>query len=112
MQGTELAAEGDRYEDLIAVLKFNRGEISRKCYNNFSLPKTPSVLNDRFYVIFYQGYFGKNSQQFDIVLEKSLRFYLFIHERHRERGRDIGRGIRRLPAESPTQDSIPGPRDQ
>ena len=26
------------------------------------------------------------------------RFYLFIHERHRERGRDIGRGRSRLPA--------------
>ena len=30
-----------------------------------------------------------------------LRFYLFIHERHTERGRDTGRGRRR--------DSIPGP---
>ena len=26
-----------------------------------------------------------------------LRFYLFIHERHTERGRDIGRGRSRLP---------------
>ena len=41
-----------------------------------------------------------------------LRFYLFIHERHRERGRDIGRGRSRLPAESPMQDSITGPRDR
>ena len=39
----------------------------------------------------------------------SLRFYSFIHERHRERVRDIGRS--RLPAGSPTWDSIPGPRD-
>ena len=30
-----------------------------------------------------------------------LIFYLFIHERHRERGRDIGRGRRRLPVRSP-----------
>ena len=28
-----------------------------------------------------------------------LRFYLFIHERHTERGRDIGRGRSRLPME-------------
>ena len=38
-------------------------------------------------------------------------FYLFIHERHRERGRNIGRGRSRLPAGSPMRDSIPGPRD-
>ena len=41
-----------------------------------------------------------------------LRFYLFIHERHRERGRDIGRGRSRLPVGSPMWDSIPGPQDQ
>ena len=40
-----------------------------------------------------------------------LRFYLFIYERHRERGRDIGRGRSRLHAGSPMRDSIPGPRD-
>ena len=39
------------------------------------------------------------------------RFYLFIHERHTERGRDTGRGRSRLHAGSPMQDSIPGPRD-
>ena len=38
-----------------------------------------------------------------------LRFYLFIHERQRERGRDIGRERSRLLTESPMQDSIPGP---
>ena len=38
-------------------------------------------------------------------------FNLFIHERHRERGRDTGRGRSRLPAESPMQDSILGPWD-
>ena len=38
------------------------------------------------------------------------RFYLFIHERHRERGRDIGRGRSRLPMGSPVQNSIPGSR--
>ena len=37
-----------------------------------------------------------------------LRFYLFIHERHRERGRDMGRGRSRLHAGSPAWDSIPG----
>ena len=40
-----------------------------------------------------------------------LRFYLFIHERHRERGRDSGRGRSRLPVGSPKWDSIPGPQD-
>ena len=36
-----------------------------------------------------------------------LRFYLFIHERHREKGRDIGRGRSRLPVGSLMQDLIP-----
>ena len=35
---------------------------------------------------------------------------LFIHERHREKGIDIGRGRNRLPARSLMWDSIPGPR--
>ena len=35
---------------------------------------------------------------------------LFIHERHRERGRDMGRGRSRLPARSLMWDSIPDPR--
>ena len=39
------------------------------------------------------------------------RFYFFIHERHTERGRDIGRGRSRLPMGSPVWDSIPGPQD-
>ena len=38
-----------------------------------------------------------------------LRFYLFIRESHRERGRDTDWG-RRLPAGSPMQDSILGLR--
>ena len=38
-------------------------------------------------------------------------FYLFIHESHRERGRDISRGRSRLPVGSLMWDSIPGPRD-
>ena len=37
-----------------------------------------------------------------------LIFYLFIHERYRERGRDTGRGRIRLPEGSPMWDSIPG----
>ena len=39
-----------------------------------------------------------------------LRFYLLIHERHTERGRDTGRGRSRLAAGSPMRDSIPGPQ--
>ena len=41
----------------------------------------------------------------------SLRFYVFIHEGHRERGRDTGRGRSRLHAGSSMWDSIPGSRD-
>ena len=40
-----------------------------------------------------------------------FKIYLFIHGRHRERGRDTGRGRSRLLAGSPMWDSIPGPRD-
>ena len=40
-----------------------------------------------------------------------LRFYLFIHERPREKSRDTGRGRSRLHAGSPMWDSIPGPHD-
>ena len=40
-----------------------------------------------------------------------LRFYLFIHERHRKRGRDTGRGRSRLHAGSPIWDSILGRQD-
>ena len=36
-----------------------------------------------------------------------LRFYLFIHERHRESGRDIDREVGS--PQSPMWDSIPGP---
>ena len=41
-----------------------------------------------------------------------IRFYLFIHERQRERGRDTGgRGRSRLHDGSPMQDPILGPQD-
>ena len=40
-----------------------------------------------------------------------LRFYLFVHERHRERGRNTGRGRSRLPVGSLMWDSIPGLQD-
>ena len=39
------------------------------------------------------------------------RFYLFNHKRHRERGRDIGRGRSRLPEGSSVWNSIPEPWD-
>ena len=40
-----------------------------------------------------------------------LRFYLLINERHRERGRDIGRERSRLHAGPPMWDLIPGFQD-
>ena len=36
-------------------------------------------------------------------------FILFIHERHRERGRVTGRGRSRLPVGNPMWNLIPGP---
>ena len=39
-----------------------------------------------------------------------LRFYLFTHKRHTERGKDIGQGRSRLPEGSPIWDSILGCR--
>ena len=51
------------------------------------------------------------SKEDNISLFILFYFILFIHKRQRERGRDTGRGRSRLPAGSPMQDSIPGPRD-
>ena len=46
------------------------------------------------------------------VIHSGLFFkVLFIHERHTETGRDIGRGRSKLPEESQLGDSIPGPWD-
>ena len=47
-----------------------------------------------------------------VVVVAALRLYLFIHERHTERGRDTGRRRSRLHAESLTWDLIPGLQDQ
>ena len=41
----------------------------------------------------------------------SKDFYLFINERHTERGRDIGKGRSRLPVRNLMWDSILGPQD-
>ena len=46
-----------------------------------------------------------NSRQFFFFF---LRFYLFIPERQRERGRDIGSGRSRLPAGEPNVRLNPG----
>ena len=62
--------------------------------------------------MFFVAFLG---QDLDLIFFVSLfffkRFYLFIHERHRERGRDIGRGRSRLSSGSLMWDSIPGPWD-
>ena len=49
------------------------------------------------------------SSFYESPLKKKKRFYLFIHEKHTQRGRDIDRGRSRLLAESPMWDLIPGP---
>ena len=49
---------------------------------------------------------GQNLSSFFV-----FKRYLFIHEKQRERGRDIGRERRRLHAGSPMQDLILGPQD-
>ena len=44
-----------------------------------------------------------------------FRFYLFIHERHTERGRDIGRGRSRFPVGEPDvglHPKTPGPQPE
>ena len=56
---------------------------------------------------------GGGEEDFTLNL---MHFYLckkilFIHERHRERVSDTGRGRSRLPVGSPMWGSIPGPRD-
>lgn len=48
---------------------------------------------------------------FILFFKNFKRFYLCIHEKHRERGRDTGIGRSRLHAGSSMQDSIPGPQD-
>lgn len=60
---------------LTAVLKFNRGETSRNCCNNFSLAKNPSVLNDQFYVILYEKCFEKVASNLTLFW-RSLFFFL------------------------------------
>ena len=47
----------------------------------------------------------------DSFFFKKHFIYLFIHGRHRDRGRDIGRGRSRLHAGSLMWDSIPGLQD-
>ena len=51
---------------------------------------------------------GRGRERERIVFLKI--FYLFIHEKHTERGRDTGRGKSRLLTGIAMWDSIPGPR--
>ena len=44
---------------------------------------------------------GSEQMQSGIVFVFALRFYLFIHERHRDRGRATGRGRSRFPSQDP-----------
>ena len=76
--------------------------------------KFPSNLRETDLVIYLGWLHVSQSPTRALFLIKTFfkkRFYLFIHERHRERGRDTGRGRSRLHAGSPTWDSIPGPQD-
>lgn len=74
MQGAELVAVGWIGKDLTTVLKFKMCEISRNGHNNFLSPRSPFIPNDHVYVISYQESFEKKKgQQFNIVLETSLK---------------------------------------
>ena len=64
--------------------------------------KVPTCSNLNFLDVLYH----ESSSVFLSFFKK--RFYLFIHDRHIERGRDIGRERSRLPAWSLMWDSIPG----
>ena len=57
------------------------------------------------------GGWGTWGGTFCLFFLKKDFIYLFIHERHTERGRDTGRGRSRLPAGSPMRDLIPGSLD-
>ena len=46
---------------------------------------------------------------FNYFFFKKYFIYLFMRDRERERGRDIGRGRNGLPPRSPMHDSIPRP---
>ena len=70
--------------------------------------KVRRVFHNNKYCILYRLHNGRNHK---VISFFKKRFYLFIHERHRERDRDIGRGRSRLLTSSPMQDSIPGPQD-
>ena len=55
---------------------------------------------------------GSSRRNIVTIFSPFFKFYLFIHETHIQRSRDIGRGRSRLLAGSLIQDSIPGPWDQ
>ena len=68
------------------------------------LPNTITLLLG--FIICLGGFVNR----FLFVRFSFLRFYLYIYERHRERGRDTGGGRSRLHAGSPMRDSIPRSR--
>ena len=90
---------------------------------NTDLPMELSPGRDRTHRLIFQQYRNLCLQFSIFTTVKIIRFnrtlhlnfifndYLFIHERHRERGRHTGRGRGRFPAGSLMQDSIPGSRD-
>ena len=55
--------------------------------------------------------FGINSIYYLSLFLFLFKILFIIHERHRERSRDIGRRRSRLPVGSLMWDSNPGPRD-
>ena len=62
-------------------------------------------------LLFLSSYFQAGGNSLSSLGESSLSFYFFIHERHRERGRDLGRGRSRLHARSLMWGLIPGLQD-
>ena len=67
--------------------------------------KNPKVINKR--DIYFKSTFIGITKVFFF-----LRFYLFIHEGHREKGRDIGKGRSRFPVGGPMLASIPVLQDR
>ena len=79
-----------------------------KEYPNFLSPHKPAARNHLLFWTIRMFYlYSHNHFLFCLFVLKTL----FIHERHRDKGRDTKGGRSRLPAANLMRDSIPGPWD-